>query len=494
MWDLVGYLALHRAHWVSREEIADALWPGADSDHAKQSLRQTLLLCTKAFGNLILIDRKALKLDDESCECDIWIDGVQSNFFELSSDQWILDARNVDLVSVYEVPERVTDPGLIFLEKLQGTEFDQLATSQFQMWMSQGRLSIPIQVLKHKDQSSKLSLRGNGLLAILLAYSGAEAEATMVLNKCQQFEGFEEDIYYLYGSCLTHHGEYRLDIALEYAKKVIKRVTVQDPVVQFGVVSTICVLTPPSYHLPLAKKFLELARRNQFEEYACHLEYYFALDETRSGNPKARDRLDRMKRVLTQSGREGTTNKLLARVGQLFELLGHLPEAEDSYLTALAQSKQTNGTSHYAEVLNYVAEFYTTTGRLNEALSFHTQCITLRRDFGHRWGLATSLRGAGYVSKNLELYDQAEVNLKESLRIYEQLGDQLGCASVLSILSTCFYRRRHYQKALRCTLTAKRIIANETKESLATKVPVLFLTHEKVEQTLKLLKESMTES
>jgi len=44
---LVGYLASQPGHAVSRERLADLLWPYQGSDQARHSLRNCLLGCGK---------------------------------------------------------------------------------------------------------------------------------------------------------------------------------------------------------------------------------------------------------------------------------------------------------------------------------------------------------------------------------------------------------------------------------------------------------------
>ena len=383
MWALVGFLALRRGEWVSRDEAAETLWPESNSSQAKQNLRQLLVLCTKAFGNTVLANRTALKLNESECECDIWHDGVRSNFFEASSEEWVISARPSNFDSVFDTEEPITDPGLIFLEKLDGTEFDNTATSQFHIWVSQGRYDEPIQVLQHRRLRGQLSLRGHGLLANLYHLKGLQSETRAVLDACIEFEEFAEDIYYLLAFSQFNHFQYRLDLALEYANRASCRATLNEPFVYFGAIAAICMLTEPQKHLPTAQKHYQIAVKNQFKEYACLLNYFTALSEVRSGNRNAKGRLDSLYVILSQNGREGTTAKMLARVGQLYHLLGHHEKAKDAYLKALAQARRTEGIQNVTEITTYLAEFYTEHGELTKALAHHAECVSIRRDLGH---------------------------------------------------------------------------------------------------------------
>lgn len=408
MWAVIGFLALRRGEWISRDEVAEALWPEATSVQAKQNLRQLLLLCSKSFGACILANRTAIKLADSAYDCDIWHEGVQNNFFETSSEDWVLEARPSSFDSVFSTQEPITDPGLIFLEKLRGTEFDITATSQFQIWVSQGRYDEPIQVLQACRLRGELSLRGHGLLANLYHLKGLQHEARAVLDACMNLQGFQEDLYYVFAFSQSNHFHYKLDLALEYANRAANRATLSEPYVLFGAICAICMLTEPKEHLPLAKKYYQIAVKNQFKEYACLMNYFTALSEVRTGNRQAIGRLDEIQVILSDAGREGTTAKYLARVGQLYHLLGYHDQAEDAYLTALCQARRTDGIQNVTEITTYLAEFYTEHAELDRALAYHAECISIRRDLGHQWGLATSLRGAGYVSTKLHDHLQAE--------------------------------------------------------------------------------------
>ena len=485
MWALVGYLALsERGTWVTRNEVADAIWPEAHSVQAKQSLRQTLLLCAKTFGSVILADRTSLKLDDSQCECDIWLDGVQSNFFEASSEEWVLEARPTSFDSVLDEPEPVTDPSLLFLQKLQGFEFDNTATNQFNVWVAQGRYDSPIDVLNRCRAEGSLSLRGHALLANLYVLKGRTQEARVALTACQDFDEFNSDSYYLYAFSQLNHFEYRLDLALEYAKRAKEKSSLGEPFIYFGAVAVICMLTEPEVHLPMAQAHLQIATKNKFQEHACMMNYYIALDEMRQRHPRALDRLDKILDILVQGGRVGTTNKLLARVGQIYNLLGNFEQAEAAYLGALHQARLTDGIPNLTEISTYLAEFYSERGDFTKALAYHTECISIRRDHGHHWGLATSLRGAGYASMMLGEVRQAEAYLRESLRIYEKIGEKLGCASVLLPFARLYHQRGHFQKAMRCALAVKNLFGNASEDSLSKAIPPMFATRAQLEALL----------
>lgn len=476
MWSLVGFLALRRGCWINRNEIAQALWPDTTPAKSKQNLRQVLLLCSKTFGKIILVDRVAVKLDDVACECDIWKDGVLSSFFESSTEDWVLAARPSTFASVFDTEEALTDPSLIFLQKLRGTEFDNTATSQFQIWVSQGRYDEPIQLLQHRRTEGTLSLRGHGLLANLYQLKGLHNETRAVLDACLDFEEFKEDIYYLLAFSQFNHFQYRLDLALEYANLASSRATLNEPYVFFGAIAAMCMLTEPQKHLPIAQKYYQIAVKNQFKEYASLLNYFTALSEVRAGNPKAQDRLDSLFVILSQNGREGTTAKMLARVGQLYHLIGHHDKAEDAYLKALAQARRTEGIQNVTEITTYLAEYYTEHGELTKALAYHAECVSIRRDLGHQWGLATSLRGAGFVSMKLHDHLQAEAYLRESLRIYETLGDMMGCASVLLPFAQLYFERKHFQKSMRCAVAVKRIFGDADDAFVSKSIPTIYAT------------------
>lgn len=481
IWALVGFLALQKGTWVHRSEVAEALWPGQASDRAKQNLRQTLLLCSQTFGPVIKSDRQSLLLDPSVCDCDIWQSKVALNFLENLSDEWIDDARPHFLNAVYDIPERITDPSLNLILKLRGSEFDQTLTNLFQVWMALGTYDEPIKVLGSRQVAGTLTCRGYAILTLLYAYKGHFTQAQSVLNGVEKFQESAEDPYCLYAAGLLHHFNFRLNISSQFLRQAIQHATIRDPFIMFASASSLCSLTERTEALRIADKYAAMAEEHGFEELACLLHLYMASDRIEQGkNQAALRKLDKVKAILTEPGRPGNTAQTLARLGRLYERLGKKGTARECYETSLEQAKLTDGLQKLAEVMTYLADLSVEQGDLHQALSYHGECISIRRDIDHRWGLATSLRGAGFASLQLGMYRQAEGHLKESLKCYEGMGDNLGCASVLMPLAKLFAARHQNERALRCALAAKKLIDDQDSAALERDVPPIFVSHASV--------------
>jgi DNA-binding SARP family transcriptional activator len=59
-------------HELSRERLAGLLWPDADTDRARASLRRTLSVTLAATGDGLVVTRLAVALDPERCRADVW--------------------------------------------------------------------------------------------------------------------------------------------------------------------------------------------------------------------------------------------------------------------------------------------------------------------------------------------------------------------------------------------------------------------------------------
>lgn len=76
---LLGYLALHERRTITRETLADALWPDSDTDASRQNLRQTLLYARRLLDHEAPVeesaiegDRAFIRLRPEFVDCDVW--------------------------------------------------------------------------------------------------------------------------------------------------------------------------------------------------------------------------------------------------------------------------------------------------------------------------------------------------------------------------------------------------------------------------------------
>lgn len=73
---LLAYLVIHRGHVVPRDRLAALLWSDADPPHARQSLRQAVLVLRQALGpqgeHLLSSRRSTLSLDPGGLRADVW--------------------------------------------------------------------------------------------------------------------------------------------------------------------------------------------------------------------------------------------------------------------------------------------------------------------------------------------------------------------------------------------------------------------------------------
>ena len=102
-----------------------------------------------------------------------------------------------------------------------------------------------------------------------------------------------------------------------------------------------------------------------------------------------------------------------------------------------------------------VAHFYL--HRVNDAITYLTESLTLSRESGDLDGQARALNQLGIVRGELGEYDRAAEHFKESLGIAKRLGNMLSCAATNNNIGFAYRLAGRYDEAIRYCRSAARL-------------------------------------
>jgi tetratricopeptide (TPR) repeat protein len=108
--------------------------------------------------------------------------------------------------------------------------------------------------------------------------------------------------------------------------------------------------------------------------------------------------------------------------------------------------------------LNSRALFCITLGRLEEALAGHQACLDLWRQLGNRLREGLALLNLGILAYELRRYDQAESNLAEAARCFEEVEAPEQLASVQNERGLVYRDLGRWEEALACFEAAAPLI------------------------------------
>ena len=102
-------------------------------------------------------------------------------------------------------------------------------------------------------------------------------------------------------------------------------------------------------------------------------------------------------------------------------------------------------------------------GRYTDALEPFHQCIRICRPLGLSWQLATSHLNLGTALLHAGRTDAAEATLREGLRLYRELGDEIFAARVTNVLAQASLVRQDIKGAKAFACEALMVVAEQTE-------------------------------
>ena len=101
---------------------------------------------------------------------------------------------------------------------------------------------------------------------------------------------------------------------------------------------------------------------------------------------------------------------------------------------AYQHGEQTGDSTGQNDVLSAMANVYYNTGQLEQAYRYYTELVEFDKQNNDAVALAISLYNLGHVNASRKQFSRAEDNFKASLKISQDLADDVGIASTLKAL------------------------------------------------------------
>ena len=473
VWALLAYLAVHAPQWCDRTDVAAALWPGVESDSARHRLRQTLLYVKAGIGSAVESDRKRLRLANH-VRTDIVPGQKYAAFLDGLTDEWLEEFRLRSTYAMLDADEE-PDGDHSDWEHLSVSELEAYLLGQLPLWLRAGRLRDPIRRLARYPSRSDVTRLALAELHLTLGeIKPAETELSLVRSRPDLLAWQK----YLEGTALHRSGDHKRAAAC-YRESI--RLAKDAP--QWALQAMIFlgytgeVQSDPDRLERLAAEGLRRAeeagdavRREMFELLAVLL---LAL---RGDKAAALRRLSHLERFFWPMTMPGVSASQLLRVGRLYEHFGELDKADRTYDRALRQTLLTDNGRLQAEAFSFIGDRHLAEGRYAESMAQHTEAAAIRRQSESPWGLATSLRGIACSSLRMNLLQQTWSVIRESVRIYEQLNDRTGTASVLFLAAQAAGRGGHAERARRCIAAALDLVGDIDEARYALDIPPVYGT------------------
>ncbi|MAU00556.1 MAG: hypothetical protein CL608_25715 [Anaerolineaceae bacterium] len=168
-----------------------------------------------------------------------------------------------------------------------------------------------------------------------------------------------------------------------------------------------------------------------------------------------RGQLDQAEQQLNQSlhlYQEADNQRGLAdvwhRLGQLHVQLSQPEKAHNAFSQSLTLCRQLAYPQGIAQALSGLAlVVHYWTGLYTEAEPLYLEALAVKRELGHKHGMANDLNNLGNLACNLEAFDQAIAYYEESLTIKRKIGLPLGIAITLANLGTAYHELAEYERA-----------------------------------------------
>ena len=230
--------------------------------------------------------------------------------------------------------------------------------------------------------------------------------------------------------------------------------------------------------------------QGQMSEANLWLSWMLALDEARgaqAASPAVRSRalyyasrltmhLGRRDRALAlaeealalaeRTGDQGDISYVLALLGSIVLATGSEDEAAayftESYAAA-KRAKDAGDTRHFSHALLNLGELARKRGDVVRATEFLEEALADVRAIDMTWGIANILTLLGHVARGQQDYERAKVRYRESLALYQRLGNATYTAWCLEGIAAVACAQGSYQPATRlCAAAAALRVAAQT--------------------------------
>lgn len=214
------------------------------------------------------------------------------------------------------------------------------------------------------------------------------------------------------------------------------------------------------------KQAIEVFERNSFISGLAKCEFLMGSMYVEKGDLKAgRVRLDNCLNYLKQNDDTQLTAMVEVHFGIISYIEGNFQKALDYYEKAKAKFETNGDLRRKAEVLQNIGMIYQQQNNFSKALDIYNECIEIAKDKGYKPILNLSLINKAAIFLEQDAIDDSFNTAHEAMTLSYQLNDKLSIADIHKILGIISSKRENYLAAETYLLTSLRL-NNELSQDL----------------------------
>ncbi|TAL57965.1 MAG: tetratricopeptide repeat protein [Bacteroidetes bacterium] len=187
--------------------------------------------------------------------------------------------------------------------------------------------------------------------------------------------------------------------------------------------------------------------------------------------PKALDCYFKALKMNEELGRKTGISKCLGNIGNIYYEQGDYPKALDCYLKSLKIKETLGDKAGITHQLGNIGNIYQEQGNYPGALDYYCKALMVAEETGSKKGIAKALYNIGCVYsaeadkitannnsiKKDSLKQKALIYYFKALKIYEELGEKDGIASVFGNIGLLYIDTKKYAEAEKFLLNALKL-------------------------------------
>ncbi len=140
-------------------------------------------------------------------------------------------------------------------------------------------------------------------------------------------------------------------------------------------------------------------------------------------------------------------SRVLKSMGTIYEYLGDVKSAIQSYEDAVAAAKKANDRNLESNAYNPLSGIYVNQGKIKEAMNLIERSIALKNETGDVRGLGFALYGRAKVYIKMGEFAHSEEDLLASKKIHEEMGDKVGLAMTFNKLGALYFLAEDFKRS-----------------------------------------------
>ncbi len=135
-------------------------------------------------------------------------------------------------------------------------------------------------------------------------------------------------------------------------------------------------------------------------------------------------------------------------LGTIYEAFGDVPNAIDSYESAIAAAKTCGDINMKTNAYNPLSGLYLNQGNTEKAMEIIERSIRLKKETGDLRGLAFAYYGRGKIFTSTGAVQSAAEDFHTSIDIHTEMGEQMGLCMSLQKLGILYMNMKQFDQAI----------------------------------------------